>query len=116
MKKTSFNPKPVPAPSQRSADRFDTELAVEIDGIKSLTRNISATGMYIEADTLQTPGSQVQFTVEVVVRGQNLKMLCEGVVVRVDQNGAKTGIAIKLSNSFFSDVEKAYYPTDTAPT
>jgi hypothetical protein len=98
--------KPVPTASKRVADRFDTELPVEIDGIESLTRNISATGMYIETYTHQTPGSRVHFTVEVVVRGQNLKLVCEGEVVRVEQKGAKTGVAIKLDKSFFSDIEK----------
>jgi hypothetical protein len=95
-----------PTALKRVADRFDTELPIEIDGIESLTRNISATGMYIETYTHQTPGSRVHFTVEVVVRGQNLKLVCEGEVVRVEQKGAKTGVAIKLDKSFFSDIEK----------
>lgn len=106
MKKTTRRSKTSPTPAQRSADRFDTELPIEIDGVPSLTRNISATGMYIETYTHQTPGSRVHFTVEVVVRGQNLKLVCEGEVVRVEQKGDKTGIAIKLDKSFFSDIEK----------
>lgn len=106
MKKAPHKLKTALPHIQRSADRFDTELPVEIDGISSLTRNISATGMYIETDTHQTPGSHVHFTVEVVVRGQNLKLVCEGEVVRVEQKGDTTGIAIKLDKSFFSDIEK----------
>ena len=105
MKKRIHTARFAPATSQRSADRFDTELPVEIDGVQSLTRNISATGMYIETDTHQTPGSRVHFTVEVVVRGQNLKLVCEGEVVRVDQKGDTTGVAVKLDKSFFSEVE-----------
>ncbi|MDD2881475.1 MAG: PilZ domain-containing protein [Rhodoferax sp.] len=105
MKKTSHKHTTVPPQIQRSADRFDTELPVEIGGISSLTRNISATGMYIETDTHLTTGSHVQFTVEVVVRGQNLKLVCEGEVVRVEQKGDTTGVAIKLDKSFFSDIE-----------
>jgi len=107
MQKTTRHNKIKPAPSQRSADRFDTKLPIEIDGVQSLTRNISATGMYIDTYTHQTPGSRVHFTVEVVVRGQNLKLVCEGEVVRVDQKGDTTGVAIKLDKSFFSDIEKA---------
>jgi hypothetical protein len=106
MKKTTRHNIPLPAPSQRSADRFDTELPVEIDGVQSLTRNISATGMYIETYTHQTPGSRVHFTVEMVVRGQNIKLVCDGEVVRVEQKGDTTGVAIKLDKSFFSDIEK----------
>lgn len=107
MKKTVRHNKIIQPPSQRSADRFDTELPIEIDGVQSLTRNISATGMYIETYTHQTPGSRVHFIVEVIVRGQNLQLVCEGEVVRVEQKGDKTGVAIKLDKSFFSDIEKA---------
>lgn len=106
MKKT-IHKHPTVAPAwQRSADRFDTELPVEIDGISGLTRNISATGVYLETDSHPSPGSRVHFTVEVVVRGQNLKMVCDGEVVRVDTKGDTTGVAIKLDTSFFSDIEK----------
>lgn len=106
MKKATRHNKTLTAPSQRGADRFDTELPIEIDGVQSLTRNISATGMYIETHTHQTPGSRVHFIVEVVVQGQNLKLVCEGEVVRVEQKGDTTGVAIKLDTSFFSDIEK----------
>ena len=95
--------KPALTDAQRNADRFDTQLPVEINGIPSLTRNISATGMYVETDGHQTPGSHIHFTVEVVVWGKKLKLVCDGQVVRVDQKGDKTGVAIKLDNSFFAD-------------
>ena len=105
------NRKSTLADGQRSADRFDTQLPVEIDGIPSLTRNISATGMYVETDTHQTPGSHIHFTVEVVVWGKKLKLVCDGEVVRVDQKGDKTGIAVKLDNSFFANDETAVLPS-----
>ena len=104
------------ADAQRNADRFDTQLPVDIDGIPSLTRNISATGMYVETDTHQTPGSHIHFTVEVVVWGKKLKLVCDGEVVRVDQNGDKTGVAVKLDNSFFADAETAELPPSPTPS
>ena len=79
---------------------------MEVDGIHSLTRNISATGVYFETDTFQMPGSRIHFTVEVVVRGQKFKLECNGEIIRVEQNDDKTGVAVKLDTSFFSDVEK----------
>ena len=88
---------------ERSDDRFATELSVEIDGVHGLTRNISATGIYFEANLAPAPGSRVSFTVEVMVRGERLKLLCEGEVVRVEENHGVSGIAAKLENSFFSD-------------
>ena len=87
----------------RGTDRFDTELPVEIGGIQGLTRNISASGIYFETEMAQEPGSRVHFTVEVNVRGEKLKLVCEGEVVRVDRNDGVLGIAVKLASSFFSD-------------
>lgn len=98
---------------ERSADRFATELAVEIDGVHGLTRNISATGIYFEANLAPAQGSRVSFTVEVMVRGEKLKLVCDGEVVRVEENDGVLGIAAKLENSFFSDAPEAI---DAKPT
>ena len=73
-------------------------------GIQGLTRNISATGIYFETETAGEPGSRVRFTVEVNVRGEKLKLVCEGEVVRVEHNNGMLGIAAKLVNSFFADI------------
>ena len=92
-----------PFEHERGADRFDTELPVEMGGIRGLTRNISATGVYFETEAAQTPGSHVHFTVEVNVQGEKLKLVCEGEVVRVDRKAGALGIAAKLVSSFFVD-------------
>ena len=92
-----------PVKQERGADRFDTELPVEMAGAKGLTRNISATGVYFETQALQEPGSHVNFTVEVTVRGEVLKLGCEGEVVRVDHKDGMIGIAAKLGRSFFTN-------------
>ena len=95
-----------PTKQERGADRFDTELPVEMSGVKGLTRNISATGVYFETQASQEPGSRVNFTVEVTVRGEVLKLVCEGEVVRVDKKDGVVGIAAKLGRSFFTNVPK----------
>ncbi len=91
------------ADSKRLADRFDSQLPIELDGKQGLTRNISATGIYFESQADQAPGSMVQFVVEVEVQGQKLKMVCKGEVVRVDHKDSTVGIAVKLAHSFFAD-------------
>lgn len=87
----------------RGADRFNTTLPVEIAGIQGVTRNISATGIYFEADMAQELGACVRFTVEMSLRGEKLKLACEGQVVRVDHKDRGLGIAAKLVSSFFPD-------------
>lgn len=96
---------PVDKPERR-ADRFDVELPVEMDGLQGLTRNICATGIYFETDKTQAPGSHVRFTVEVTIRGEKSKMVCEGEVVRVENKDGVVGVAVELSSSFFSSQEQ----------
>ncbi|WP_114971855.1 PilZ domain-containing protein [Rhodoferax ferrireducens] len=87
----------------RGADRFDTELPVEIGGVQGLTRNISATGIYFETEMTQDPGSHVHFSVEVHVHGQRQKLACDGEVVRINRKHGVLGVAAKLMSSFFLD-------------
>lgn len=99
---------PVPDPAdsaqpKRIAARFQTQLPIELNGTPGLTQNISATGVYFETNTNAAPGSEVQFVVAVDMQGEKFNMVCKGVVVRVDQKEDIKGVAVKLSNSFFTD-------------
>jgi len=91
------------AKHERGADRFATELPIEMGRVHGLTRNISATGIYFETENAQEPGSRVHLSVEVVIHGERLKLICDGKVVRVDHKDGVLGIAAKLDGSFFSD-------------
>lgn len=92
-----------PVKPERRADRFSIELPVEMGSLQGLTRNICATGIYFETDVAQAPGSHVRFTVEVTIRGEKSKMVCEGEVVRVENKDGVVGIAVALSDSFFAN-------------
>lgn len=94
-----------PDAEQRSAARFDTAMPVEIGGAPGRTQNISASGVYFETDVRRQIGELVNFTVEFTLHGQRHQLLCEGKVVRVDQQGGRIGVAAKLVTPFFGDVE-----------
>lgn len=85
---------------------------MEINGSSGVTRNISATGVYFETSEEAAPGSKVSFTIEVLVNGESLKMVCSGAVVRVDHKDGMVGIAVKLANSFFADTNNAGNQSD----
>ena len=85
---------------------------MEINRSPGVTRNISATGVYFETSEEPSPGSKVSFTIEVLVNGETLKMVCSGEVVRVDHKEGKVGIAVKLANSFFADTNNSEKQTD----
>jgi len=99
--------------NKRAADRFISELPIEINGSASVTRNISATGVYFETSEAPSPGSKVSFTIDVLVNGESLKMVCSGEVVRLDHREGAVGIAVKLANSFFADTHNSDHQTET---
>ncbi|OIP17067.1 MAG: hypothetical protein AUK51_08860 [Comamonadaceae bacterium CG2_30_59_20] len=85
---------------------------MEINGSPGVTRNISATGVYFETSAEPASGAKVSFTVDVLVNGESLKMVCSGEVVRVDRKDALVGIAVKLANSFFADTHISDHQSD----
>jgi hypothetical protein len=94
------------AQDQRSAVRFDKTMPVRIDGAHGETLNISAHGVYFETDIPQQPGALVNFTVEFQMRGRTHRILCEGKVVRVEQQGTRIGVAARLVAPFFDESEE----------
>lgn len=98
---------------KRASDRFNAEMPVEINGVKGLTRNISATGVYLETKAGKTaPGTAISLTIEVTMGGEKLQLVCDGEVVRVDpKRDGSFGIAARLSNSFFANADEY---TDTS--
>lgn len=98
----------------RAADRFNAEMPVEMGGVKGLTRNISATGVYFVVGSQPAdPGSPISLTIEVTMGGEKLQLVCEGEVVRVDpaKRDGTVGIAARLHHSFFENVTES---TDTS--
>ncbi|WP_180126287.1 PilZ domain-containing protein [Rhodoferax sp. BLA1] len=98
--------------SRRTSDRVSSELPLEIGGIAGLTKNVSATGVYLETTADQVPGSRVHFVVEVNVKGELLKMVCAGEVTRVEHKAGTVGVAVKLTSSFFTDTDHAEDPAE----
>lgn len=88
---------------QRMAERFDTTMPVSLGGVPGVTRNISARGVYFETDVAQRLGALVNFTVEYTLHGRKRYLLCEGKVVRVEQQGRRVGVAARLVAPFFED-------------
>jgi len=86
--------------TERGAERLESELPLTHGRSHTVTKNISATGVFFVTDEVQTPGSTISFTVEVVVDGERFNLVCEGQVVRVEQVDGRLGIAAKLSSSF----------------
>lgn len=81
----------------RSAQRHRVSLPVRI-GIEceGVTRDLSATGFYVEAGCDPNVGNEVDLTIEVTLDKQELLMICRGTSVRIKHKGQRTGLAVKL--------------------
>jgi hypothetical protein len=100
---------PVPNPRRvehRTAARFETALAVDVEGLSARTRNISATGVYLETDVDLPLGSLLNLNFEFTHGARTHWFACEGKVVRVAHADGQSGVAARLLTPFFSHDEE----------
>lgn len=72
---------------------------VTAQGAKGVTRDISASGVLFELDRVQQIGSVVDFEIHLDTPDGPLKLVAHGKVVRVTEQGARTGVAVQLVES-----------------
>jgi hypothetical protein len=82
------------------------------NGLVGRTKDISATGIFLELDLNQKLGSIISFWVELDTPGAKMKLVCEAKVVRVDQGDGKTRLGTKI----ISQELKALQPSDLKPS
>ena len=70
-------------------------------GKAGFTKNISATGMFIEIDSDCEVGSPVEFQLQVETPGGALTLVCKGEIARLVNNNGKTGFGIKILEQSF---------------
>lgn len=64
------------------------------DGSSAVTRDVSASGMYLEIDGLHQLTGLVVF--EMNLSGARMKLTAEGEIVRIEHREGSTGVAVKL--------------------
>jgi hypothetical protein len=84
--------------------RFDQRDTLKLpvylpEGCEGLTRDLSASGAYINLNCDKSLGTEVDLTIEVSLEKQRVRLVCHGVVVRVESNGDRNGVAIKFLDS-----------------
>lgn len=84
----------------RKAPREPLALPVKLQsGEKGVTQNISASGVMFELDRVQQIGSVVDFEIHLDTPDGPVKLVAHGKVVRVTEDGARTGVAVQLIES-----------------
>lgn len=85
---------------QRQSPREHLQLPVTLKGGEcGLTSNISATGVMFELDRVQQVGSLVDFEIHLDTAGGPVRLVAHGKVVRVTEQGERTGVAVQLIES-----------------
>lgn len=84
---------------QRKEERVQVEHLVRVGNTGGMTRDISASGVYFEADLPFSLGQVVGFAIEFGRQGVNFILKCVGEVVRVDERSGKSGVAVKILQS-----------------
>lgn len=92
----------------RVADRFDAQLPMHLVGVSGRSRNISASGVFFEAEVDLPVGSLVNVTVPYVRGGRQHWLTCEAEIVRVTVEGEHHGIGARLLTPFFAPDSERY--------
>ena len=100
--------------TRRRVGRLKTALPVVMDfgGGPGVTHDVSLSGVFLETDIAYAVDSTVHFTVELrATAGADLRtpagamsMECSGTVVRVEKQGNKFGVAVKLNSQRLKSV------------
>jgi len=64
------------------------------DGLRAVTRNISATGLYFEIEGDRLMQGLVDFEMQLAEAG--MKFTAVGEIVRIEHHAGKTGVAVRL--------------------
>jgi hypothetical protein len=83
----------------RVENRVHASLPVSIASDSFLTRDVSASGVFIEVNSSFNKGEQIDFVIEFDSPGGKLFLQCIGEVIRLERRNGKTGVAIKIVNS-----------------
>lgn len=67
-----------------------------LNGVEGVTRDISASGIYLMQDRECATGAHIDFCINLDTPGGQLKLCCEGEVVRVEKVDARYGLGIKI--------------------
>jgi hypothetical protein len=82
----------------REEDRVPRKLPVKVHGdeIEGVTRDLSPSGVYFEAESRFQVGSMIRMT----IKFGHLKWMqleCEGAIVRVEDRGSKVGVGVRMN-------------------
>ena len=99
----------------RREPRFESDLAVELDGGSARARNVSASGIYLETNVPLRKGAELRFTVQFApIEGTPLRMECQARVVRVERLVGRFGVGASIVHFSFARERKSESESESA--
>jgi hypothetical protein len=98
---TSRRAKTKSSADERRRDwRYSATLEVRLSNSIGISRNVSASGMYLEIDAPLVPGQSIAFTLmlDKAYPDVQLELHCTGTIVRVEPHGEGQGIAVTIDS------------------
>lgn len=87
-------------PEHRTEPREPIKLPLQMsDGMNAVTRDISATGLFIEMDSTRQVGGLINLEIELDTPGGPMKLKAQGQIMRIERRAERTGVGVKLLNS-----------------
>ena len=84
----------------RTQQRVSAAVPVTVDGARTgMTRNMSPSGIFFETDAEMRIGESIHFSVTFDSPPGKLMLECRGEIVRVEDVGGRTGVAVKIVES-----------------
>jgi len=81
---------------KRLGKRISATRPVILDRGAGVTRDVSASGVFIETDEDYAPGSEISFAILLDTPAGKMMLVCQGQIVRVERRDGKVGVAVKI--------------------
>jgi len=85
--------------TKRGAERIRVKLPVQLEDGTGITRDVSRSGVFFFTDRSVAPDMPLRFRIELqyAFPGEPVLLHCMGKVVRVEEAGERTGVAVSIS-------------------
>lgn len=86
-------------PEKRRQQRLGAALPVRLGKAAGVTRDVSASGVFVETDVAYHRGSRIHFEIDLETPWGGAVCDCDGKIVRVERHDRSVGIAVQFAGA-----------------
>jgi hypothetical protein len=84
------------------------------DSLTGTTRDVSASGIFFEADCRFAKGSSIRFTIDIEAPAGRMALDCQGEIIRVEERADRVGVAVRILESVLKPASEGLSSNDAA--